>query len=148
MYVTNVTYTDFDGVVRTEEHRFNLTTSELVKLENSMAGGLQKRIENMMMLKDVPTIMKTMEDIIRMSYGVKSPDGRKFIKSDEIYNDFAQSGAYDEFYMSVVTDSDKASEFIDNIIPAEIKAKVAEFEKNGGQVEVQGKVVEMPAPNA
>lgn len=148
MYKTTVTYTDFEGLNRTEDLYFNLTTTELVKMENSESGGLEKRIKNMMQRQDTPQIMKTMEDVIRMSYGVKSPDGRKFIKNDEVYEDFLQSGAYDAFYMSVITDADKGSEFINGIIPADIKAKVAELEKNGGAIDVGGKIVEMPAQNA
>lgn len=151
MYKTTVTYTDFEGLERTEDLYFNLTTTELVKLENSMLGGLQKRIENMMQRHDVPTIMQTMEDVIRMSYGVKSPDGRKFIKNDEVYEDFLQSGAYDAFYMSVVTDAEKGSEFINGIIPADLREKVAQLEKDYNTANFQEKVIEMSTsvtPNA
>lgn len=148
MYKTTVTYTDYDDVQRTEDLYFNLTTAELIKMENSIAGGLQKRIEIMMQRHDVPTIMQTMEDLIKQAYGQKSMDGRKFVKSDEIYDDFLQSGAYNEFYMGVITDEKKSSEFLDGIIPSDIKEKVKELEQNGGSVEVDGKVIEMPKPNA
>lgn len=148
MYKTTVSYNDFEGIKREETLYFNLTTAELVKLENSIAGGLEKRIKKMLERQDVPTIMSTMEDLIRKAYGQKSMDGRKFVKSEEVYQDFLYSGAYDAFYMSVITDADKANEFLDGIIPADIRAKVAEFEKNGGKVEVDGKVIEMPKPNA
>lgn len=124
MYTKTIKFTDFDGNEREETHLFNLTKAELTKMNLGVEGGLKDRLEHMMERQDAPTIMKTFEDLIRASYGVKSPDGRRFMKSDEIFKDFEESGAYDKFYMSLCTDDEAGLAFINGILPADIRAEM------------------------
>ena len=78
------TYTDYDGNERTEDFYFNLSKAELTKLEMSETGGLINFLQKIISAQDGKTIIETFEKIILMSYGEKSPDGRRFIKNDEI----------------------------------------------------------------
>lgn len=117
MVKRTVTYTDFDGVQRTEDFYFNLTKSELVKMEASVDGGLKNKLEKLMASPSGKEIMQYFNEILMMSYGVKSDDGRRFMKSKEISEAFEQTPAYDEIFMELVTDSEKALKFINSVIP-------------------------------
>lgn len=119
MLKKTITYTDCNGVERTESFFFNLTKTELMKMEMSTSGGLTEMIKRVSETLDAPVIMKIFEDLILASYGEKSPDGKRFIKSKELSEAFSQTGAYDVLFMELLTDSDKASEFFKAIVPAE-----------------------------
>ena len=96
---------------------FNLTRSELTTMELSVHGGMQQRIEKITKEKDGVKLMDLFRSIILDSYGEKSLDGKRFIKSKEISEAFSQTPAYDIIFMELVTDSKAAIEFIQSILP-------------------------------
>ena len=53
-------------------------------MEMSTDGGLSKMLEKIVAEKDIKRIVEIFKDLILKSYGEKSPDGRKFVKSKEI----------------------------------------------------------------
>ena len=118
MIKKTITYTDYDGNERTEDFYFNLNKPELLEWQASEAGGLEKKIERLTKEQDIAKIIELMKDIIKKSYGVKSDDGKRFVKNEEVLNDFMQSEAYSELFMSLATDADAAAEFINGILPA------------------------------
>lgn len=135
MLKKTVTYTDFDGNERTEELYFNLTKAELMELQMSEIGGLEKRLKGIIMAQNGVEIMKFFKDIFLNSYGVKSPDGRRFIKNDEVRTDFEQTEAYSQLFMELVTDADKMADFIKGVIPSDLASQVdEEMKKNGGNI--------------
>lgn len=117
MLKKTITYTDYNGVERTEDFYFNLTKSELVEMELSTEGGLMSKLERLSGDPDGVEIMKIFKDIILKSYGEKSSDGKRFIKSEEISEAFSQTEAYNTLFMELVTDAEKAAEFAEDIIP-------------------------------
>lgn len=119
MLIKKVTYTDYNGEERTDTLYFNLNKSELMKWELSQQGGLKAKLEQIIESKDVPAIAQVFEEIISKSYGVKSPDGKRFIKSKELLDEFMQTEAYSELYMTLATNSDEANKFIKGILPKE-----------------------------
>lgn len=129
MLKKTIKYTDFDGNEREENCYFNLTKSELTEMELSVTGGLTKMIEKISETKDGSRIMAIFKDIILRAYGEKSPDGRRFIKSKELSEAFSQTGAYDVLFMELVTDADKASDFIKAVIPADVETQIVANQK-------------------
>jgi hypothetical protein len=89
MLKKTITYTDYNGVERTEDFYFNLNKAEILEMELSTEGGLQQMIEKIIAAQDMPALSKYFKDIILMSYGEKSPDGKRFIKNQEIRDAFA-----------------------------------------------------------
>ena len=82
--------------------------------------------------------MKFFKDIFLNSYGIKSPDGRRFIKNDEVKTDFEQTEAYSQLFMELVTDADKMADFIKGVIPSDLASQVDdEMKKNGGKLPMQ-----------
>lgn len=120
MLKKTIKFTDFDGVVREEDFYFNLTEAELTQMNLMTKGGLKSYLESIISTQDTPALAELFEAIIKKSYGVKSPDGRKFLKSEEILEDFTSTQAYSNLYMSLLTDADAASSFINAIVPASI----------------------------
>ena len=117
MLKETMTYTDFNGIERTEDFYFNLTKTELTKMELTTAGGLAERIQKIVAAQDAPAIMEVFEDLILKAYGVKSPDGKRFEKSKELSAQFAQTAAYDQLFMKLATDADAAAKFVNGIVP-------------------------------
>lgn len=115
-----IAYTDYNGVERKEEHFFNLNKAEIMEMELSIVGGLTSMINRVVAAQDGPTIMKIFKDLILNSYGIKSPDGIQFEKSEAISRKFEQSGAYDVLFMELVTDAKAAADFINGIVPADV----------------------------
>lgn len=124
MYKKTITYEDYNGVTRTEDFYFNLTEAELTEMQVSIPGGYNAMITKMIESKDVATLVKVLKDLIIRSYGVKSDDGRRFIKKPEITEEFTETPAYSALYMELATDDKKASAFINGLIPAKLAAQV------------------------
>ena len=117
MLKKTITYTDYNGFERTEDFYFNLTKAEVVEMEMSTTGGLAEMIKKIVAAQDAPSIIAIFKKLILKAYGEKSPDGKRFIKSDEISNAFSQTEAYSQLFMELATDADKAAEFVNGITP-------------------------------
>lgn len=113
------TYTDYNGISRTEDFYFNLTQAELTEMELSVDGGIVEMINRIVAAKDGKQIIAMFKDIVLRAYGEKSPDGRRFIKNQEIRDAFSQTPVYSDLFMELATDAKKASDFIAGIIPAQ-----------------------------
>lgn len=119
MYRKVMTYTDFNGEERTEDFFFNLTKAELTEMELLTEGGLKEKIERITKAKDVPEIIKLFKELILKAYGVKSPDGKRFIKSEKLSEEFAQTNAYSDLFVELATDSGAAAAFVNGIMPSD-----------------------------
>lgn len=117
MLKKTITYTDYNGVERTEDFYFNLNEAEMVDLEMGISGGFTEWVERVVKAKDGPTIMKLFKDFIARSYGIKSPDGTRFEKSKEISDAFMQTEAYNVLFMELVYDDKVAAAFVNAIVP-------------------------------
>lgn len=130
MLKKTITYTDYNGVERTEDFYFNLTKAEIVEMQLTTIGGLDEMIQKIIDTKDQSAIITMFKDIVLRAYGVKSPDGKRFIKNDEVRDEFLQSEAYSIIFMELATDAEKAAAFVNGIVPADLQneAKKAQLE--------------------
>lgn len=122
MITKEITYTDYNGQERTEKYQFNFTKAELTEMELSVNGGLSAMMERIKETDDRPELMRIFKDLILKAYGVKSADGKRFVKSDELRTEFSQTEAYSELYMELVTNTESAITFFNGLIPDDIKA--------------------------
>lgn len=125
MLKETITYTDYNGVERTEDFYFNLTKAEIMEMEMSTTGGLAEMIQRIIAAQDAPAIIKIFKDLVLKAYGEKSPDGKRFIKSDAIATGFAQTEAYSILFMKLATDADAAAKFVNGIVPADVSKNAA-----------------------
>lgn len=128
MFKKSITFTDYNDNLRTEEHYFNLTEAEIAEMELSTVGGLTQMLQGMIEAQDMPAIVKFVKELIMKSYGKKSPDGRRFIKSAELSEEFAQTEAYSKLFMELSTNADATSAFVNGILPPDLRKKVEEEE--------------------
>ncbi len=127
MLKKTIAYTDFNDKPRVEDFYFNLTTAEVIEMELSQSGGLVKRIEEIVASEDNAEIVAMFKSLILDSHGVKSEDGRKFIKTQAVRDSFAQTQAYSALFMELATDAGAAASFVNGVIPQSGKALAAEI---------------------
>ena len=120
-----ITYTDYNGVERTDDFYFNLSKAELMEMELGVTGGMTEMLNKIIAAKDAPSLMKTFKEMIMKSYGINSDDGKRLIKSEELSIAFTQTEAYSVLFMELITDDKAAADFVNGIIPNEIQAEVA-----------------------
>lgn len=125
MLKKTITYTDYNGIERKEDFYFNLTKAEIMEMEMSTAGGFAEMINKVVAAQDVPSIIKIFKELILKAYGEKSPDGRRFNKSEELSNAFKETEAYSILFMELATDADAAAKFVNGITPADVDATKA-----------------------
>ena len=118
MLKKTITYTDYNGLQRTEDFYFILSKAEVVEMEMGTTGGFTEMINRVVAAQDAPTIIKVFKELILKSYGQKSPDGKRFEKSKELSTEFSQTEAYSQLFMELSTDANKAAEFVNGIIPS------------------------------
>lgn len=111
-----VKYVDYNGQEREEDCFFNLTRAEVTEMELGVDGGLTEMIQKIVKEKNGPAIVKIFKDLILKAYGIKSPDGRRFIKSKEISEEFQQTEAYSIIFMELATDEKAAEAFINGLV--------------------------------
>lgn len=132
MLKETITYTDFDGVERTEDFYFNFTTAELARMELHHNGKLEEHLKRIVSSNDGRQIMNAFEEIIQDSYGVRSEDGKSFLKSKELTAHFVGSEAYSVFFMKIIQDPDFATLFVRGIVPADLAAKAEAAQAQNG----------------
>lgn len=120
MLKKTITYTDYDGEERTEDFYFNFNKAEVIELELGTPGGLSNLMQQIIDTKDVPKVIEIFKDLILRTYGQKSLDGRRFIKSEQLSEEFTQTEAYSELFMELGTDASAGAAFINGIFPEDL----------------------------
>ena len=125
MLKKTMTYTDYNGVERTEDFYFNLSKAEIMELELGTTGGFAEMITKVVAAKDQAEIIKIFKGLILKAYGEKGADGKRFIKSDAISEAFSQTEAYSQLFMELATDAEAAAAFVNGIVPADVSQQAA-----------------------
>lgn len=118
-----ITYTDLNGVVRTEDFYFDLSKPEIVKMQASAKGGYDVQLKSIAANLNGALIMEFFEDFIAKSYGEKSDDGRRFKKSPEISKAFMETPAYEVLFEELVTNDVAAAEFVNAVMRSKSSAQ-------------------------
>lgn len=126
MIKKTIKYEDYNGLVRAEDFYFNLTRAELIEMEfvDEAGIGFTESIRGLMTEPENGEIVKIIKHILLKSYGEKSPDGKRFVKNDELREAFEQSPAYDTLYMELATNAEAAAQFFNGLLPASISSQV------------------------
>lgn len=121
MLKRTITYEDFNGEKQTDVVYFNLSTAELVELEVEYEGGLNVHMQAIIDAKDYKALVKEFKNLLLMSYGEKTADGKKFVKSPELSAEFAQTAAYDALFVDLATNTEAAVKFMEGILPKSLQ---------------------------
>jgi hypothetical protein len=125
MLKKTIAYTNLDGVAVEEDFYFHLSKLEITKMEMEKGeGGLSGHLRGILETKDAKQIISAFEDIIGMAYGVRSEDGKRFIKNDQLTAEFRQTEAYSQLFYNLVTNAEDGAEFIRGILPSDVNDKI------------------------
>lgn len=133
MYKRIIKYTDYNGVERKEPFYFNLEEADLLRYSFSVDGpnGYQSYLNRLLATNKTSESFEIFEKFVCDSYGVKSDDGKQFIKNEKVLNEFKQSRAYSQLLMDLVTVEGVATEFFNGIIPPSMVAQISAKMNNG-----------------
>jgi len=133
-----ITYKDFDGDEVSEDHFFHLSKAELIELEMSHQGGLSAALQKIVAAEDGASIIREFKKIILMAYGKRSDDGKRFVKTQALRDEFESTEAYSALFVELVTNTDSAIEFVNGVIPQNMAEEAAKV------VNTDLKVIETP----
>lgn len=125
MLKKTITYEDFNGDMVTEDHFFHISKADLVELEVSHEGGMAAWLQKIVESNNGKDIIEEFKKLLLMSYGKKSADGKRFIKTQELREEFLSSEAYSTLFMELVTDAAAAAAFVNGIVPKNLEADLA-----------------------
>lgn len=115
-----ITYTDFNDETVTDTFYFNISKNELIELEVEYSGGFSSLIERIIETKEEGRLVAEFKRLILMAYGVKSDDGKRFIKSDELRAEFETHAAYQQLFTEMATVEGAAEEFFKGVLPKDM----------------------------
>lgn len=131
MIIKTVPYKDYNGNQVTEDFYFHFSEAELMEMQLGEHGGFNQRVQNIINASDQPALIKLVKQFVLDAYGVKSADGKRFMKNDELRTAFLENPAYSIIFMELARDDVKAAEFVNGVVPDHMKKDVAEAIKNG-----------------
>lgn len=130
MIEKRIKYEDYNGVEREETFYFHISKAEMSRKEFTTEGGYAGYLQRIVDEKDSTKLYQIFEEIIGMSYGEKSDDGKRFIKErngEKLFKQFQETPAYDELIIELF-DADKAAKFVKGIFPKDIVNQINEDE--------------------
>lgn len=142
MLKKTITYEDFNGETVSEDFFFHLSKAELVELEMSHKDGLSEALQRIVAAENNKEIIAEFKNIILTAYGKRSEDGKRFIKNQELRDEFVSTEAYSVLFMELVTDTDAAIEFTNGIIPAGMAEEAAQV----AQTDEKPAITAVPEP--
>lgn len=124
MFEKTIKFKDFFGNERSEKRYFNLSEAEVIDAQFNTNDDFALLIQGIANTQDRESLGRLFKEIILRSYGEPSQDGIYFNKSKEIRDKFENSALYNALYTELLFDADKASEFINKVIPVENLQKI------------------------
>jgi hypothetical protein len=138
MLKKQITFDNFDGETVVETHYFNLSKPEIIEMQVEDNVGMAKILQNIVDTNDEQEMVKRFKGLILQAYGIKSEDGRRFIKSDQIREEFSQTEAYNTLFMEIVNDDKAAISFINGILPKDLQGEITEANLKAKTAEMLG----------
>lgn len=128
MFCKKITYTDYNDIQHTEEFYFNLNRAEILNMLTTESDATLDQVFNYFrQTRNSKALLKMVEDLIKSSYGVKSADGKRFVKTPEITEAFVQSEAYSELLFELLNDADATAKFFIGIVPKNLQGDIEKF---------------------
>lgn len=126
MFERKFKFEGFDGKMYEDIWGFYLSKADLLEIQLGTFVGLDALMKRLIETKNGKEIMAIVKEIILKAVGHTSPDGRKFLRNDELREEFQQTDAYSQLFSELVTDPEKVLDFIFGAVPKEIGEKMRE----------------------
>jgi hypothetical protein len=121
MLKKTIQYTNYNDEEVSEDFYFNFT--KLEAMEMLEVEDLEAKIDALTKSEDAREAYLFFKELILKSYGEKSLDGKRFIKSSELTEAFTQSPACDELIIELLQDAKQGALFIEGTLPAKLVAE-------------------------
>ena len=116
MLKKRVKYEGFDGEIIEEDLYFNLTRMDAIELSALYESkDLAAYMDEIVKKKDIASLYRVLKDIVLLAYGVKSEDGKRFIKNDVVKKEFEESLAFAQLIEDLHETDSALSEFVTGI---------------------------------
>ena len=116
MLKKHVKYTGFDGEIIEEDLYFNLTRMDAIELSSRYESkDLADYMDEIVKKKDIVSLYRVLKDIVLLAYGIKSEDGKRFIKNDSVRKEFEESLAFAQLIEDLHETESALSEFVTGI---------------------------------
>lgn len=129
MLAKKIKYVDYNGDDQERTFLFNLNRAEIAEMEMTTPGGLVNHINKITDAQNLPELTALFKTLILKSYGEKSSDGQRFVKSEELSTEFSETEAYSELFVELISNADAAANFVNGIVPTISNEQIAEAEK-------------------
>lgn len=128
MIKKTITYTDFNDDAVTEDFYFHIKKSTLVenldlkdtlqKLQDQLTA--ENRTAENLTEEEVMALLGLVKRLMQLAYGIRSEDGKQHRQSEEIWNDFKDSAAYDAILFQMFQEKGEALAFLSGIMPKDL----------------------------
>ena len=118
-----VKFIDFNGDPAEETLYFNLTEAEVVRLDTKYKGGFEEVVKHLDPENNPQEVLNLFEDVIRASYGIRTEDGKHFIKNSAESEMFFYSAAYSALFVELLQDADKAAAFVNGLLASTVPSE-------------------------
>lgn len=135
MIKKTITYTDYADNEVTEDFYFNLSRGELIEMQMRADGDLENYIQRIIKARNNKELVDLFTGILEKSYGVRTPDGRQFVKDETYWKQFHASEAYSELLIELISVSGAADGFINGLMPKKLMAETADATKQAEKKE-------------
>lgn len=116
MLKKHVKYQGFDGEIIEEDLYFNLTRMDAIELSARYESkDLAAYMDEIVKKKDIVSLYRVLKDIVLLAYGVKSEDGKRFIKNESVQKEFEESLAFAQLIEDLHETESALSEFVTGI---------------------------------
>jgi hypothetical protein len=118
----------------TDDFYFDINESELLMMNWSERGGLDKYYERIIKEEDNREILRVFKELVDLSFGRRSLDGKDFDKSPEYLRKFKASGAYNQLLLEFFTQDEDgknnfAEQFAKGLMPDDLIERVRKREE-------------------
>jgi len=134
MLTKTITFEGLEGPI-TETYLFHITQAQILELnlpyineddaDPDAPSGMAKALQTIIDTNDNLRIYQEFKRIVLMAVGKKSEDGKRFLKTEEIRQDFENTEAYSELIIELMEDPEKAAKFFQGIMPAKLQEEAA-----------------------
>lgn len=144
MLTRTISYQNFNGEDKVLIAHFHLGKADITRIaaDPTFLNEMNAAVAN----QDTKTMLAKIEELVRLSYGIRSEDGERFVKNKEVQDAFIQSAAYEEFIMDLVAGDGKSfNSFIQGVFPPKLMEMLAAKIKSG---EVEDPFKNLPNPES
>lgn len=142
MLKKTIKFTDFNGKECSEDLYFHISKTTILTSSNAiyneiMSIGLElqergKFLEDVeendidksdpfnknsqLVADSIRMIARLLDRLVDLAYGIKSEDGSKFIKNQQVREDFKNSAAYDAFVEQLIENQEEMVDFVNQLL--------------------------------